>query len=101
MVLRPPESTLFAYTTLFRSGSVHTRVVTAVVGGERLRRGLGGTSELLRRGVRSLALLAQERRTDERRTNLHEQHHNQKLDQGKTTLITRALAQSIQHLNTP
>src|SRR5579872_3247298 len=79
----------------------HQQIATVVVGRRSLHRGLSRASELLRRSVGGLALLVQERRDRNRGENADDQDDNQKLDKGKTTLILRALAQSIQHLNPP
>ena len=48
-----------------------------------------------------LALLAQERRDRDRGEDADDQDHDQKFDQGKTTLIAGAAGVVIQHLNPP
>src|SRR3712207_8264519 len=48
MIRRPPRSTLFPYTTLFRSGEVRLRAVRAQLGEER---GGGGQLQRVRRAA--------------------------------------------------
>src|SRR3712207_7949457 len=73
MIRRPPRSTLFPYTTLFRSGAVDRRGV----GGERrgdLGRGIGrrwGGHRWLRRGVGGIGSLG-----DRKSTRLNSSHAN-------------------------
>src|SRR2546430_11658095 len=75
MIRRPPRSTLFPYTTLFRSGdSARPGQVRAAAGGRRLRAGgLGGdqrseehTSELQSQSNLVCRLLLEKKRTQPR-----------------------------------
>src|SRR5258705_3134471 len=47
MIRRPPRSTLFPYTTLFRSFPVHAVVVVAIRGGADVAVGLGGRRQVV------------------------------------------------------
>src|SRR5207248_11670466 len=85
----------------FELGCFCFGVRAVVVRRKRLSGRLGGTSRGLRRCVVGLALLVDERRNRDRGKNADDQDDDQKLDKGKTTLVLRALAQSIQHVNPP
>src|ERR1700680_4284061 len=74
-------------------------VLAVGVARSRLRGGLHGARLHLARRVISLALLGDERRNRDRGEKADDQDDNHELDEGKTTLTLRALAQSIQHLN--
>src|SRR3712207_6890717 len=74
MIRRPPRSTLFPYTTLFRSWTLHPWAIYAVVG-------LAIAYSTFRRGRRSLissafAPLLGERHTDRKSTRLNSSHAN-------------------------
>src|SRR2546427_2909398 len=76
MIRRPPRSTLFPYTTLFRSGEV---------GGERVG---SGERHLVVVGVRVAPLHPRERRAGERR--LRSEEHTSEL-QSQSNLVCRLL----------
>src|SRR3712207_9248517 len=83
MIRRPPRSTLFPYTTLFRSGR---RVVEVSPGdplraggerhGYRPHRSPGDQSEHLTSGITSLSIYAEEGGGDRKSTRLNSSHAN-------------------------
>src|SRR3712207_7634182 len=86
MIRRPPRSTLFPYTTLFRSG---LRVVDAAEadggGGVRLRPGAGRDQRLEARRLRPLLSVPQGREGSDRRSPL-EGHRRVARDRKSTRL---------------
>src|SRR2546430_5074423 len=125
MIRRPPRSTLFPYTTFFRSRrsffdfghvlafvfergldflqsyNINAYVATALISSSRLDGGLRRARLHLGGRVVGLALLTDERRNCDRGKDADDQDDDQRLDEGKATLVLRALAQSIQHVNPP
>src|SRR3712207_8912836 len=81
MIRRPPRSTLFPYTTLFRSVAVrveHERAVVAgVVDGALARRAVRAVAGLRRQPVEALNLVVVARREGDRKsTRLNSSHAN-------------------------
>src|SRR3712207_7015125 len=88
MIRRPPRSTLFPYTTLFRSSSVPARRVTVVFLGDSVGRGTGDETgrgftgilqdELEERGLdaRGSMNLAMDGARDRKSTRLNSSHAN-------------------------
>src|SRR3712207_8725891 len=81
MIRRPPRSTLFPYTTLFRSQVAHLDVGVPVVRVGDLRplteQGVGLVEEQHRAGPRGAGPLRRERRTvDRKSTRLNSSHAN-------------------------
>src|SRR3712207_8893023 len=76
MIRRPPRSTLFPYTTLFRSLVVAAGVAAALAGGADAGGGAGGEGEAGDRGVlRGHAALPQDG-ADRKSTRLNSSHAN-------------------------
>src|SRR5690348_18065116 len=81
MIRRPPRSTLFPYTTLFRSGHVGAGAVVLVVGELQVRRGghggvdrgqVGHPDEHVgQRALAALGLARSEEHTSERQSPVH------------------------------
>src|SRR3712207_8812916 len=82
MIRRPPRSTLFPYTTLFRSSRAGLRPLPGQEGGRRPLRGLGGHLQGgPRRSRRGLAVPGEGRRVvvrgaDRKSTRLNSSHAN-------------------------
>src|SRR3712207_8089369 len=78
MIRRPPRSTLFPYTTLFRSGRAgRARPRRRKPGGDRLGRGeTPGRGEEGRREEEVEELIRQETRRDRKSTRLNSSHAN-------------------------
>src|SRR3712207_7738083 len=100
MIRRPPRSTLFPYTTLFRSRQTVGEAIGAVVGaGQLLEARLGGQVAGHRRGLPVDADLAAPEVADRKSTRLKSSHANISyavfcLKKKKKKLITRSTARS-------
>src|SRR5687768_17759607 len=73
MIRRPPRSTLFPYTTLFRSGDVF-RAARLLGAGESLRRAGGGVVQPAEAAAREAALATIHRALDRKSTRLNSSH---------------------------
>src|SRR3712207_8396684 len=76
MIRRPPRSTLFPYTTLFRSGHLLGRLVREQHEGGRPRRGLRPVPDLDPPAVDERRRVAGERLLDRKSTRLNSSHAN-------------------------